>query len=155
MAAQFTGTKGWSFRADQACSADATRSFPLPVSPQMRTGISVTASRSTSSYTRSIAGSATIALRSPIWKVWNSVSAWASFPGAAPAAALRARARRPSTSEPSEGQTATPALPPTARPASSPRILATATRAPSPSVSGRRKRSPSSPSQVARSMSRR
>ncbi len=64
MAAQLTGTKGPWARGERPWMARAMSSFPVPLSPRMRTVVSVGATRITSSRTCAIGGlSAMIASR--------------------------------------------------------------------------------------------
>jgi hypothetical protein len=55
-AAQLILTNGLPRRGDRSCSVRAMPSFPTPLSPRMRTGTSVSATRSTMSQMPSIAG---------------------------------------------------------------------------------------------------
>ena len=55
-AVQLRATNRWSLRGLLACSARATSSLPVPVSPRIRTAVAVGANRLISLHTRAIAG---------------------------------------------------------------------------------------------------
>ena len=55
-AAQLIFTNGFPRRGERSCNVRAMPSFPTPLSPRMRTGTSVSATRSTMSQMESIAG---------------------------------------------------------------------------------------------------
>ena len=101
IAAQLTATNGLVARAgSRRCSARATSSLPVPLSPVIRTDASVSATRSSSSCTaahrRAVAEQLVEAVRRRRPR-WRSRFTSSRSGGAAPRARARAPARRSST----------------------------------------------------------